>query len=223
VVPALNEAERICAFLEALQPLRRRGAEVILADGGSRDGTIAAGSPLVDRVVSSPRGRALQMNAGAAAATGDVLLFLHADSSLPDNADQLILQGLSASGQQWGRFDVRLSGNTVMLRVVERMMNLRSRLTGVATGDQGIFVARALFDEVGGFPEIPLMEDIAMSKSLRRRSRPLCLADRIVTSSRRWERHGVWRTMALMWRLRLAYFLGAEPARLARIYYGREE
>ncbi len=223
VVPTLNEAPGIVSFLQPLQRLRERGVELILADGGSRDGTVAAASPLVDRVRSSPRGRALQMNAGAAHAGGDVLLFLHADARLPDDAERLILDGLRETGRRWGRFDVRLSGAAPMLRVVEWMMNRRSRLTGIATGDQGLFVERGLFDEVGGFPAIALMEDVALSATLRRHGRPLCLAQSVIASSRRWEKHGIWRTIALMWRLRLAYFLGAEPARLAEIYYGRSQ
>ncbi len=221
VVPTLNEAPGIISFLQPLQPLRERGVELILADGGSRDGTVAAAAPLVDQVLSSPRGRALQMNAGAALAGGDVLLFLHADARLPDDAERLILDGLRETGGRWGRFDIRLSGAAPMLRVVEWMMNRRSRLTGIATGDQGLFVDHGLFDAVGGFPAIALMEDVALSATLKRHGRPLCLAQKVVASSRRWEKHGIWGTIALMWRLRLAYFLGAEPARLAEIYYGR--
>lgn len=223
IVPALNEEAGIAAFLGALQPLRARGTEVIVADGGSRDGTIAAAAPLVDRVTSSPQGRALQMNAGAATARGEVLLFLHADSTLPESADRLILDGLAASRRQWGRFDVRLSGTAPLLRVVERMMNWRSRMTGISTGDQGLFVERALFERMNGFPPIMLMEDVAMTKTLKRCGPPLCLAPTMTTSSRRWERDGIWRTMVLMWWLRLAYLFGAEPARLAEIYHGRKE
>ena len=221
VVPTLNEAPGIVSFLQPLQRLREGGVELILADSGSRDGTVAAATPLVDRVLSSPRGRALQMNAGAALAGGDVLLFLHADARLPGEAEWLILEGLRETGRRWGRFDVRLSGAAPMLRVVEWMMNRRSRLTGIATGDQGLFVERGLFEEAGGFPAIALMEDIALSATLKRHGRPLCLAQRVIASSRRWEEHGIWRTIALMWRLRLAYFLGAEPARLPEIYYDR--
>ena len=223
VIPTLNEAQGIVSFLQPLQPLRERGVELILADGGSRDSTVAAASPLVDRVLTSPCGRALQMNAGAARAGGGVLLFLHADTGLPDDAERLILDGLRETGRRWGRFDVRLSGAAPMLRVVEWMMNQRSRLTGIATGDQGLFVERGLFVDVGGFPGIALMEDVALSATLKRHGRPLCLAQRVIASSRRWEKHGIWRTIALMWRLRLAYFLGTEPARLAEIYYGRSQ
>ena len=184
IVPTLNEAPGIVSFLKPLQPMRERGVELIVADGGSRDGSVAAALPLVDRVLSSPRGRALQMNAGAAHAGGDVLLFLHADARLPDNAERLILDGLREMGRRWGRFDVRLSGSAPMLRVVEWMMNRRSRLTGIATGDQGVFVERGLFEEVGGFPAIALMEDVALSAKLKRHGPPLCLAQIIIASSR---------------------------------------
>jgi rSAM/selenodomain-associated transferase 2 len=158
------------------------------------------------------------MNAGAVAATGDVLLFLHADTRLPAEADRLVLDGLARSGRQWGRFDVRISGRHPLLRVVAALMNIRSRLTGIATGDQAMFVRRDLFERVGGFPAIPLMEDVAFSRAAKRVGEPLCLSPRAITSGRRWEQRGVMRTILLMWRLRLAYSLGAAPARLAHLY-----
>jgi rSAM/selenodomain-associated transferase 2 len=218
VMPCLDEAAGIAAVLTPLQAYRAGGHEVIVADGGSSDGTVECARPLADRVIGCGRGRARQMNAGAAAATGDLLLFLHADTCLPAEADRLIRKGLAAGGRCWGRFDVRLSGALPMLRLVEGLMNTRSRLTGIATGDQAIFVTRQAFESVGRYPEIPLMEDIALSTRLRRIGRPLCLSARVVTSSRRWERDGVWRTILRMWRLRLAYFLGADPRELARRY-----
>ncbi len=218
VVPALDEAEGIAATLAPLQPLRVRGHEVLVVDGGSADGTPEAAEPLADRVLRSERGRARQQNAGAREARGDVLLFLHADTRLPDGADRLVLDGLARSGRGWGRFDVRLTGRLPMLRVVERMISLRSRAGGIATGDQAIFVRRDWFRDAGGFPEIPLMEDVALSRALLRRGRPLCLRETVLTSSRRWETRGVWRTILLMWRLRLAYRLGADPERLAARY-----
>ena len=216
VMPALNEAAHIAAALEAPAPLRRRGAEVIVVDGGSRDGTAALAAPLADRVLAAPRGRAAQMNVGAAAARGDVLLFLHADTRLPDNADILIRDALARSPRVWGRFDVRFAGNALPL--VAAAMNLRSRATGIATGDQAMFVTREAFARAGGFPDIALMEDVALSARLKRLSRPLCLAARVTTSPRRWQAHGIVRTVLLMWRLRLAFFLGADPQRLARAY-----
>lgn len=222
VVPVLDEAGTIESCLRALAPLRARGAEVIVVDGGSSDATTTLAAPWCDRVTSAARGRAAQMNAGAIEARGDVLLFLHADTTLPPDADRLVLEGMRASGRRWGRFDVRLSGTHPLLRVVERSMNWRSRLTAIATGDQGLFIERALFGAVGGFASMPLMEDIELSRRLRRHGRPLCLRAQAVASSRRWENHGVLRTILLMWRLRLAYFLGADPVGLARIYYRNE-
>ena len=218
VMPCLNEAARIAKTLERLQPLRQRGVEVIVVDGGSSDGSAALAASLADRVLDAPRGRASQMNAGAAVAHGNVLLFLHADCTLPADADRAILAGLAASGKQWGRFDVELASTHPLLKLVAAMMNLRSRCSGIATGDQGIFMTRALFAEIGGFPMISLMEDIALCKNAKSRNAPLCLRERIVVSPRRWEQHGIWRTIFLMWRLRLEYFLGADPARLAMRY-----
>ena len=219
VVPVLDEAQTIGPALARLQPLRARGHEVIVVDGGSADATVALARPLSDRILHAARGRASQMNAGAALAQGEVLLFLHADTWLPDGADRLILARLRAR-RAWGRFDVHIRGEHPLLPIIAWAMNLRSRLTGVCTGDQGLFVERRVFVRVGGYPQIELMEDIALSKRLRRIARPLALAARVSTSGRRWEKHGVLRTMLLMWWLRLRYFLGASPARLQRIYDG---
>lgn len=213
IVPALNEAAGIAAMLEALQPLRRGGHEVIVADGGSTDGTASLAAPLADRVISAPRGRAAQMNAGAAAATGDALLFLHADTMLPADADSLV--GAALAERPWGRFDVAIEGRSPLLAMVAFFMNARSRLTGIATGDQAIFVLRREFP---GFPAIPLMEDVEFSRRMKRLARPACLRAKVATSGRRWERDGVLRTILLMWRLRLAYWLGAPPEELARRY-----
>ncbi|MBK5929884.1 TIGR04283 family arsenosugar biosynthesis glycosyltransferase [Halochromatium salexigens] len=217
IIPTLNEADAIVALLGDLAALRAAGHELILVDGGSTDTTQALAEPLVDRLLAAPRGRAAQMNVGAQAATGELLWFLHADSRVPAATAEALLAA-AHTGVRWGRCDVRLSGRHPLLRVIERAMNLRSCLSGIATGDQGLFVTRADFTAVGGFPDIPLMEDIALSRRLRRLARPLCLRPALITSSRRWESRGILRTMVLMWRLRLAYALGADPARLARLY-----
>ncbi|HTS53806.1 MAG TPA: TIGR04283 family arsenosugar biosynthesis glycosyltransferase [Burkholderiales bacterium] len=221
VVPVLNEAQGLEQALRALRPLRGGGHEVIVVDGGSTDGSARLAAPLADRVLSAERGRANQMNAGAQAAGGDVLLFLHADTRLPERAAQIVLDELARTRRVWGRFDVRIDGRHRLLRLVAVLMNLRSRLTGICTGDQAIFVLRDVFLERGGFPAIALMEDIALSRNLRRVSPPLRVATPVHTSARRWERGGVVRTIVLMWWLRLRYFVGASPVRLARIYDGR--
>jgi rSAM/selenodomain-associated transferase 2 len=217
IVPVLDEAADIVAALTALQPSRAAGAEVIVSDGGSVDATVALATPLADRVVQAPRGRASQMNAGAAVARGEVLLFLHADTALPEAAVASVDAALRG-GLVWGRFDVRIEGRSPWLPLVAALMNRRSRLTGIATGDQGMFVTRQAFEAVGGFPDIPLMEDIGLSRRLLALSRPACIAARVTTSGRRWERHGVWRTILRMWWLRLRYCLGADPVQLAREY-----
>jgi rSAM/selenodomain-associated transferase 2 len=234
IIPTLNEAETIGALLADLAPLRAAGAELILVDGGSRDATLARARDAVDQILHAPRGRAAQMNAGAQAAAGDLLWFLHADTRVPAEAiSALRVAWADAVGHRlgdrnhgrrevfWGRFDIRLSGRHPLLRLVERGMNARSRLTGIATGDQGIFASRVAFDRVGGFPPLVLMEDIALSAALRRLARPVCLRARLLASSRRWEQGGVLRTVLLMWRLRLAYALGADPVQLAGRYEGR--
>ncbi len=221
VIPALNEASGIVAALAPLQTLRTNGAEVVLVDGGSIDATRELANPLVDRVIDSAPGRAVQMNAGAAAATGEALLFLHADSLLPEGADRLIFDALNEMGSVWGRFDVAIIGHHFMYSVIAWFMNHRSRLTGIATGDQGIFMTRVVFEQSGGFPVQPLMEDIELCARLRKIAPPACLREKIVTSARRWDRNGLWRTILLMWRLRLRYWMGASPTELHRAYYGK--
>lgn len=217
VVPVLNEAVVIEGVLQSLAPLRQRGARVVVVDGGSEDDTLALARPHADAVITAPRGRAMQMNAGAALGWGEVLLFLHADTRLPEGADALLLQAL-ARGRVWGRFDVRIAGRARMLAVVATMMNLRSRWTGIATGDQAMFMRREAFAQLGGFAPQPLMEDIEMSRRLRVLGAPACLRERVITSGRRWEQRGVWRTMALMWRLRWRYWRGESPHALAQDY-----
>lgn len=217
VLPVLNEAEHIAATLQALQQHRKNGVEIVVVDGGSTDNTMQSAEPFADRVMSSARGRAAQMNAGACAACGDALLFLHADTRLPDKAPALIARALQS--RTWGRFDASIEGRSRWLPVVAAMMNLRSRLTGIATGDQAMFVTRAAFDAAGGFPEQPVMEDIELSQRLKRIGPPACLRQAVKTSGRRWDMHGAWRTILLMWRLRFDYWRGVPASRLAARYY----
>lgn len=218
IVPTLNEQQTIETSLSALQPLRRRGVEVIVVDGGSEDNSIRLAGPLCDNAIVAKRGRASQMNAGALQSRGDILLFLHSDTVLPEGAQEAINHALTAHGCVWGRFDVKIDSPLRLLNGVAFMMNLRSRWTGIATGDQAIFVTRDAFERIGGFPAVSLMEDIALSKSLKRLSPPACIRTKVTTSGRRWEKNGIVRTVLLMWRLRLAYFLGADPSRLAEQY-----
>ncbi len=218
IIPTLNEASQLRDMLEPLRALQARGHEVVVVDGGSSDDSVKIAREFADRVIDSARGRARQMNAGAAVASGDVMLFLHADTRLPEPADTLIAAALANEKTSWGRFDVRLSGDRLLLRVVAALMNLRSRMSSIATGDQALFVHRALFVQLGGYPDIPLMEDIALCKLLKRVTRPANLSARVVTSSRRWEQRGIVRTILLMWRMRLAYALGASPHQLAQLY-----
>jgi rSAM/selenodomain-associated transferase 2 len=217
VVPTLDEAAGLGAHLAALQPLRAAGCEVVVVDGGSRDRTRELARPLADLVLEAPRGRGPQLNAGVRAARGDVLLFLHADTRLPDGAVQAVRAALAA-GSEWGRFDLEIAGRHPLLPLVARLVSARSRLTGIATGDQAIFVRRERFLAAGGFPEIPLLEDVALTTALRRAARPACLRERVVTSGRRWESRGVLRTILLMWSLRLQFWLGRDAAALARRY-----
>ncbi|RLK50960.1 rSAM/selenodomain-associated transferase 2 [Alkalispirillum mobile] len=218
IVPALDEADNIPALAANLQAALRPGHELWLVDGGSRDGTAELASKHGFRVLSSPPGRAAQMNAGAAASSRPLLLFLHADTRLPEGADALIEQALRSGARHWGRFDVTITGASPVLRLVGTLMNSRSRLTGIATGDQALFMTRRAFDAVGGFPDQPLMEDIEISRRLKRLSPPRCLRARVTTSGRRWDQRGVWRTITLMWRLRLAYWRGVPAKTLARHY-----
>lgn len=218
VIPVLNEAETVAGLLSGLRDAFPT-AQLIVVDGGSEDETATQAMPLCDEFLVGGRGRARQMNLGAHGATADYVFFLHADSRPTMNAKQLDAQ-LSAS-PRWGFAPVRLSGGAWQFRIIERFMNARSRLTAVGTGDQMLYLRRDVFVEEGGYDDMPLMEDVALCKRMRRLSRPYILSQPVVTSSRRWEERGITRTVLLMWRLRLAYFLGAPPERLWRRYYGR--
>ena len=216
IIPTLNEEKTIQSCLLALQPLRNE-CEIIIVDGDSVDNTQILAAPLADIVISSAKGRARQMNNGARQATGDILIFLHADTWLPENALQLIQQEIS-NVRQWGRFDIQLSGDPFMLKVIAQMMNWRSRLTGIATGDQVIFVTRPAFEAAGRYPEINLMEDITLCKALKKTGPPVNLKAKVISSGRRWEYYGIYKTLLLMWSLRLRYFFGADPQVLAFLY-----
>ena len=218
IIPVLNEEDNILSFLQPLQKFREQGLEVVVIDGGSTDSTVEIARAFCDVIDITEKGRAKQMNAGANKANGDILLFLHADTFLPGDFMSVVEKKLFESDRVWGRFDINLSGSARSLRVVEFFVNLRSRWTGVATGDQAIFIKTTIFRKLGGYQNIPLMEDVALSKSLKKISPPLCLKDKVITSSRRWEKFGVWRTIFLMWQLRLAYFFGADPHQLAAKY-----
>jgi len=217
VMPVLNEATSITA---AVVNARGQSAQCLVVDGGSTDRTAELAREAGAIVIGAGRGRALQMNAGAAQARGEVLLFVHADCRLPDNAAYRIRAAIAA-GARWGRFDVRLDSPRRSLRVVAAMMNWRSRLTGIATGDQAIFITRSLYDTIGGYAPMPLMEDIDVSVRLGRIAPPACLRDRVLVSARRWEQRGVVRTVVEMWLWRAAFAAGVSPERLHRLYYGR--
>jgi rSAM/selenodomain-associated transferase 2 len=216
IIPALNEDQAIVNCLTALQPFRK-DCEIIVVDGGSADNTVKLSKLLADKVISSEQGRAIQMNVGSESAQGNILIFLHADTFLPDDALSQITQAIG-DNRQWGRFDVNLRGSHPMLKVVAFFMNWRSRLTRIATGDQVIFVTKPLFESVGQYPVLPLMEDIALCTKLKKISLPACLKTKVISSGRRWERFGMFKTILLMWSLRLRYFFGADPQRLAVLY-----
>jgi rSAM/selenodomain-associated transferase 2 len=218
VVPVLNEANRIERFLASLARTCP-GAEVIVVDGGSTDGT----SDLVRRcphvmLFEAARGRARQMNAGARIASGSALLFLHADTTLPLGAQGAIQDALRSPGVVGGRFDVRFDNPRPIFKLIATMMDVRSRLSGICTGDQALFVRRSAYDALGGYSDIPLMEDLDFSRRLKRHGRVACLRLRVTTAAK--GREGVLRMIALWWTLRLLYAVGIPPARLYRWYYG---
>ncbi len=220
VIPVLDEARHLAILLPELATTCP-GAEVIVADGGSADGSVELAARTAGvRVVASDRGRARQMNAGAVAARGDALLFLHADTRLPPGAAEAVLDALADPAVAYGRFDVRFDSLRPAFRLIARLMNARSRLTGICTGDQAIFVRRATFAALGGYADIALMEDVDLSRRLKRAGRLAALRLRVTTSGRKWERDGVARTIVLMWALRFLYACGARPDRLHRWYYG---
>ena len=221
IIPALNEADCLTDALERLQAARGRGHEVILADGGSVDATRELAQGQVDQILECDPGRGRQMNRGAEIATGGVYVFLHADTLLSPDFDRT-LDNLFVSENDWGRFDIRLSGEQPVFRCIETMMNIRSRLTGIATGDQAIFAGRQIFQEIKGYAELPLMEDLELTARLKKNSPPVCVAEKVISSSRRWEKNGALKTILLMWKLRLRYALGHDPQALARAYHAAD-
>ena len=217
IIPTLNEATTITpALQQLLQSIdQSKSVEIIICDGGSRDDTLQQAQQFPLTLISSPPGRAQQMNTGARMAHGEWLLFLHIDTRLPPHWNAAI----ESCTRPWGRFDLRLSGKHWLFRIIEKAINLRSRMTSVATGDQVLFFRRDFFQQLGGFAEIPLMEDIAISKRARQLASPACLSQQVITSSRRWEQNGILKTVLLMWSLRFAYWAGIKPERLHRLYY----
>lgn len=218
IIPVLNEAAALEKNLNKLTSLQVHGHEIIVVDGGSEDESQNIAKPVVDQFLTCKRGRARQMNKGAESATGDIFLFLHVDTVLPIGGVEAILKDIKSTANFWGRFDVRLSGEHQLFRIIETMMNWRSRFSGIATGDQAIFVSRELFQRMQGFSDIPLMEDIEICRRLNKIKAPICLSEKVVTSSRRWELNGIFKTVWLMWRLRLSYWLGVDPTQLSRQY-----
>ena len=234
VIPLLNEADNLPKLMGHLAHLNPAPYQVILVDGGSTDNSVAIAKELIEslidsspsvisgqvidwQIIESAAGRALQMNAGAELATGDVLLFLHADTQLPNHAIADITSAVRQAA--WGRFDVRLDSSTWMLKVVSQMINWRSRLSGIATGDQAIFIKKPLFDQLGGYPQQPLMEDIELCKRLKAIGKPACLRSKVITSARRWQQYGTWRTIGLMWHLRFDYWRGVSADNIKQRYY----
>lgn len=217
IIPVYNETDQIELCLNHLQPFREQGHEVIVVDGGSQDNTLTLAKPLCDKTLKSKKSRAIQMNAGATVASGDYFVFLHVDTVLPANTPTLIVT-LLGNDRSWGRFDIQLSGQHFLFRIIESCMNIRSGISGIATGDQVIFVSKELFLKVNGFPEIGLMEDIAISKLFLEYSNPVCIREKVISSSRRWEKNGIIRTILKMWLLRLLYFFHFDTHKLQRMY-----
>lgn len=222
VIPVLNEAEQLRILLPQLQHLKAEWLLVVV-DGGSRDETATIANKHAHYCLSSTKGRAPQQNAGARHLrplldASALLVFLHADTRLPEHFSQA-MHSFQESSSGWGRFDLRLSGSQPCFRVIERLINWRSRLTGIATGDQALFFKLDFFFHLQGFPQQPLMEDIEICLRAKKQSRPFYSSAKVTTSSRKWEREGILRTIVLMWCCRAAYFFGVSAERIHDWYY----
>ena len=216
VIPVLNEEKALQVLLDQLQSYREQGHEVVVVDGGSNDNTCSVASTLCDQLITSESGRAIQMNKGAEFSKNNILWFLHADTLVPEHSIEKIQKALEDN--DWGRFNIKLSGSRFVFRVIERMINIRSCVFSIATGDQGIFLNKNTFNKVNGYSVIPLMEDVNLSKKLKSLSHAVCLNEKITTSSRRWEKYGILSTVLLMWKLRFLYWTGVSAERLALQY-----
>ncbi|MGM8884573.1 TIGR04283 family arsenosugar biosynthesis glycosyltransferase [Psychrobacter sp. 1U2] len=229
IIPILNEADNLPHLFASISALNPSPQQVVLVDGGSKDNSIIVAKDILKalkadnkssidwQIIESKAGRAVQMNAGAALATSDILLFLHADTKLPTQAISEVITAIKNS--KWGRFDVKLNSRQPTLWLVSQMINLRSRFTSIATGDQAIFITRKLFEQVGGYPKQALMEDIELCKRLKGMTKPACLKTKVITSARRWQQHGTWRTIILMWQLRFDYWRGVSADNIKQRYY----
>jgi rSAM/selenodomain-associated transferase 2 len=218
IVPVHNQARSIGAILHALKSFRDRGAEIIVVDGGSNDDTAMLARPLADQVIRSPRGLGLQMNEGAKVANGFIFLFLRPETKLPPDADTQVMYGRSRDTSVWGRFDLRLAGRHMMLPLAARYLNWRSRMSGIASGEQAIFVQREAFFRIGGFRHMPVMEDVDLCQRLKAISPPICVASRVTAPGERFDRDGMWKTLRAMWAMRMRYRMGAKPDDLAKRY-----
>ncbi len=218
IVPVLNQSRTMIDTMSALKPFRQRGAEIIVVDGGSDDDTAVLAHPFADRVVKGPRGRAAQMNEGAKVASGFIFLFLPTDTTLPADADTQVMIGRARDTSVWGRFDMRLTGRHPLLPIVARLLNRRSRSSGIASCEQAIFVQRETFFRIGGFTDIPVMEDVEISKRLRAISPPICVTSRVTVPAKRFDRDGLWTTLRTMWIMRLRYRMGMKPEEILKRY-----
>ena len=234
IIPVLNEAGNLAHLFTNINKLNPKPQQVILVDGGSTDDSIDIIRIFINELMpdnnrkidwqmtESKSGRALQMNTGAALATAEILLFLHADTQLPIDAIESISEATKRA--EWGRFDVQIDSRQLMLKLVSQMINWRSKLSGIATGDQAIFISQSLFEQIGGYPNQALMEDVELcnqlkSTQLKDIAKPACLKNKVITSARRWQQHGTWRTILLMWHLRFDYWRGVSADNIKQRYY----